>query len=145
MGFIFSEKEFTLVSNIQISRFNLIIYNFCNWSASSTLISHYTIIFYRSLTCSSVVRLYSCRFPTCCSLGDLNGFTLVTYYGTELGYLEVSNLFCTWSSGWIHTCYILWYRARVFRRVDWRNYRRQLLGLVAGWLTCTSCCNCNWF
>ena len=31
MGLILSEKLFTWVSNMKIPRFNLIIYNFCNW------------------------------------------------------------------------------------------------------------------
>ena len=28
--------------------------------------------------------------PTCCLLGDMDGFTLGTYAGKKLGYLEVS-------------------------------------------------------
>ena len=59
-----SKKLFTLVSNMQISRFNLITCHFCKWSASYTLISRYAIIFSRDLTCSSVVRLSSCRSRT---------------------------------------------------------------------------------
>ena len=145
MGFIFSGKLFTLVSYMQISRFNLIIYNICNWSASSTLISRYAIIFSMALNCSSVVRISSCRNPTCCSLGYLDGFTLDTYDGTELVYLEGPDLFFNWSSGWIHTWYIWWYRARIFIRPDWRNCRRKLLGIVARLLTWISCWTCNWF
>ena len=141
MGFIFSEKLFTLVSNMQISRFNLIIYNFCNWSASSTLISRYAIIFSRGLTCSSVFRLSFCRSLTCFSLGALDGFTLGTYDSTELGYLEGPDLLFTWSSEWIHNWYIWWYRARIFRRLDCSNCIRQFLGLVAWWLTWISCWN----
>ena len=81
-----------LVSNMQISRFNLIIYNLCNLSASSTLISCYAIIFSRFLTCSICFRLYSCRSPTCCSLGALYGFTLGTYDYTEIGSPEGSTV-----------------------------------------------------
>ena len=145
MGFIFSEKLFTLVSNMQISRFNLIIYNFCNWSDSSTLISRYAIIFSRDLTCPSFVLLSSCRYPTCCSLGALDLFTLSTYDGTELGYLEGPYLLFTWGSGWIHTWYIWWYRARIFRRLEWRNCRRQLWDLVDRCLTWIICWTCDWF
>ena len=145
MGFIFSEKLFTLVSNKQISRFNLIIYNVCNWSASSTLISSYAIIFSRSLTCSNAVRFSSFGDPNCCSLGDLYGFTLGTYDGIELGYLEGPDLLFTWTSGWIHTWYIWWYRASIFRSIYWSNCRRQPWGLVDGLLTWISCWTCNWF
>ena len=73
---------------MQTTRFKLIIYNFYNWSASSNLIFLDVIIFSRDLACSSVVRLYYCRSPTCCSLGALDGFTLGTYDDTELGPLE---------------------------------------------------------
>ena len=79
-----------LVSNVQIPRFNLIIYNSCNWAASSTLIYTYVIISTRDLNCSSVVRLYSCKYPTCCSFGALDIFTLGTYDGTDLGSPEGS-------------------------------------------------------
>ena len=34
------------------------------------------------------MRLYSCRDPTCSSFGDLDGFTLGTYDGTDIGSLE---------------------------------------------------------
>ena len=74
-----SENLFTLVSNMQISRFNLILYNYRNWSASSTLISPTDIIFSRDLTCSNVVCLYYCIVLTCCSLGPLYGSKLGTY------------------------------------------------------------------
>ena len=67
---------------MQISRFNLIIYNSRNLAASYTLISPDAIIFFRALTCSSDVRLSYCRSLTYCSLGALDGFTLVTYDGT---------------------------------------------------------------
>ena len=145
MRFIFSELFFTLVSNIQISRFNIIIYNFCNWSASCNLIPRYTIIFSRDLTCSNFVCLSSCVSPTCCSLWNLDWFKLVTYDVTELEYLELPDLFFTWSSIWIHNWYIQWYRTRIFRRIYWRNFRRQRWGLVARCLTWIICWTCNWF
>ena len=87
---ISSEKLCSLVSNIQIPRFSLIIYNPCNWSDPFALISCDKIIFSRNLTCSSVVRLYSCRSLNCCSFGALYGLTLVTYDGTDLGSPEGS-------------------------------------------------------
>ena len=145
MRFIFSEKLFTLVSNMQISRRNLIIYNFYNWSDSFTLIYRYSIIFFRALTYSSAVRLYSCIAPTFCSLGDLDGFAFGTYDVTEIGYLEGPELLFTWRSGCIHNWCIWWYRAKIFVSLDWRNWRRKLLGPVARWLTWISCWNCNWF
>ena len=145
VGFLFSEKLFTLVSNMQISRFNLIIYNFCNWSASSTLIYRYAIISPRDLTCRSVFRVYSCRALTCCPCGALDGFTLGTYDATEIGYLEILDLLFVWRYVWIHTRYILWYRARIFRWIDWRNCRSQLWGFVARWFTCISFWTCNCF
>ena len=145
MGFFFSEKLSTLVSNMQISCFNLTIYNFCSLSDSSTLISCYAIIFSRVLTCSCVVRLYSCRVLTCCSLWALYEFTHGTYDGTSLGYLEGPDLLFFWRYVWIHTWYIWWYTARIFRRLDWRNCSRQLWGLVARCLTWISCWTFNWF
>ena len=144
-GIYFSEKLFKLVFNMQISRFNLIIYNFCKWSASSTLISHYAIIFSRALTYSSVVCLSSCINLTCSSIGSLYGFTLVTYDSTELGYLEGTDIFFTWSSGWIHTWYIWWYIGRIFRIIHWKICRRKFWGLVARWSACISCWTCNRF
>ena len=45
----------------------------------------------RDLTCSSVFWISSCRAPTCCSLGDMYRFTLVTYDGTDLESTEGSN------------------------------------------------------
>ena len=82
--FFNSEKCFTLVSNMQILRFNLIMYNSHNWAASSTLISPDAIILYRALTCSSVAHRFSCRSPTFCSIVALYGSTLGTYDGIEL-------------------------------------------------------------
>ena len=84
------EMLFTLVPNMKRSRLNLIIYNYHNWADSSTLIYLDAIISSMDLTCSSVFRIYSCRDPTCCSLGALDGFTLVTYNGTEMVSLEGS-------------------------------------------------------
>ena len=75
---------------MQISRFNLIIYNSCKWSASSNLISPDAKISYRALNCSRFVCFYSCRDPTYCTLGALYGFTLGTYTGTYLGSQEGS-------------------------------------------------------
>ena len=132
--FFLSEKLFTLVSTKQISRFILIIYKFCNWSASSTIIYSYKIVFSRVLTCSICVCLSSFLDPNCCFLGALYGFTLDTYDGTELGYLEGPDLLFTWSSVWIHTWYIGWYRARISIRLDWRNIRRQFQDLLLGGL-----------
>ena len=70
---------------MQISRFDLIIYNSCHWAASSAYFSPDVIISSRALTCSIVVRLYYYRDPTCCSIGALDGLTIGTYDGTELG------------------------------------------------------------
>ena len=81
---------FTLVSNMKILSFNLIIYNFHNRSASSALISLDEIIFSRGLTCSSYVCFSYCRSPTCCSFLALYWFTLGTYDGTEIGSPEGS-------------------------------------------------------
>ena len=81
---------FTLVSNMQIPRLNLIRYNSRNWPASYTLISNDEIIFSRDLSCSSVVRISSCKALTCCLLGDMDGFTFVTYDVTDLGSPEGS-------------------------------------------------------
>ena len=53
-------------------------------AASSTGIFPDAIIFFMALTCSSVVRLYSCWYPTCFSVGDLDGFTLGTYDGADM-------------------------------------------------------------
>ena len=75
---------FTLVSNMKIPCLNLIIYNSQNLVASSTLIYHYDMIFYSALTCSSVVRLSYCIYPTCCSLRALDIFTPATYDSTDL-------------------------------------------------------------
>ena len=54
--FFSSENLFTLVSNMQISRFNLIIYNSRNWAASYNLISPDARIFFRDLTCSTFLE-----------------------------------------------------------------------------------------
>ena len=51
---------------------------------------HSGIISSRDLTCSSIVRLSYYRDTICCSLGDLDGFTLGSYDGTELGSPEMS-------------------------------------------------------
>ena len=32
------------------------------------------------------------------------------------------DLLFTWSSLWIHTWYIWWYRDKITRRINWRNY-----------------------
>ena len=103
-----SKKLFTLFSNMQITRLNLIIYNSYNWASSPTLFYTDKIISSRDLTCSCVVRLYSCRVPTCCSLGALNWFTIGTYDGTELRLLEGSTevtihgkLECLFIGDWI--------------------------------------------
>ena len=85
-----SEKLFTLVSNMQISRFNVIIHIPRNWSDSSTLIYPDAILSYRPLTCSSVVSCSSFRSQTCCSLGDLDESKLGTYDGTDIGLQEGS-------------------------------------------------------
>ena len=66
------------------------VYNFCNCASSSTLISPDAILFYRALTCSSVVQIFSCRYQTCFSLEDRDGFTIGTYDSTELGSPEGS-------------------------------------------------------
>ena len=145
MGLFSSKKLFTLVFNMKISGFNLIIYNFCNWSYSSTLISCYAIIFSRALNCSISVFLSSCRVLNFCLLVALYGLRLGTYGGTELRYLEGPYLLFTWRSGWIHNWYIWWYRARIFGILDWRNCRRQIWGPLDGCLTCISCWTCNWF
>ena len=84
--------SFALVSNMKIPRFDLIIYNSCNWSDLSYLISPGKIIFSRALTCSSAVCLYFCRVPTSCSLVALDGFTLGTYDCTKLGSPEWSTV-----------------------------------------------------
>ena len=83
--YLWSIFWYHLVSNMQISRFNLIIYNSCNWAASFTLISPVAITFFSYLACSSVVRLSYCISPSCCSHGALCGFMLDTYDGTERG------------------------------------------------------------
>ena len=69
---------------MQMSRFNLIIYNFCNRADSYTFISPDTIVSSRALTCTSVVRLSYCKSLTCCSPGTLDGFTIDTYDDTDL-------------------------------------------------------------
>ena len=68
----------------------MIIYNSCNWADSSILFSPDEIIYSGGLTCSNVVRLYSCRDPTSFSLGALYGFTLCTYDGTDIVSPEAS-------------------------------------------------------
>ena len=48
------------------------------------------MIFSRAFTCSSVVRLSSCRAQICCPIVDMDGFTLGKYYGIDLGSQEGS-------------------------------------------------------
>ena len=85
------QKLFSLVSNMQIPCLSLRIYNSYNWEYSSTLIAPHAKIYSRDLTCSSFVRLSFCRFPTYCSFGALDGFTLGAYDGTDLSSPEGSN------------------------------------------------------
>ena len=90
MGFVLIWKLFTLVSNMQILRFSLIIYNSHNWEASYSWISPDEIISSRGLNCWSVFLIYSCIYLICCSFVSLDGFTLSTYDGTDLGSPEGS-------------------------------------------------------
>ena len=48
------------------------------------------MIFSRSLTCSIVVRLSSYIAPTSSSFGAMDGFTVGTYYGSDIGSPEES-------------------------------------------------------
>ena len=82
--FLSLRDNFSLWKVVFISLQHANIYNFCNWAASSTLISPDTIIFSRDLTCSISVRLSSCIHLNCFSLGDPYGFTIVTYDGTYI-------------------------------------------------------------
>ena len=75
---------------MQISRFDLILYNYHNWAVSCTLISPDGIIFSKDLTCSSVVSFSSCISLNFCSLKSIDGFTVGTYVGTETGSPEES-------------------------------------------------------
>ena len=75
---------------MQIPRFSLIMHNPLQLIRLIYLISFDEIISSRTLTCSSVVRLYSCIALTYYSFGDLDGFTLGTYNGADLGSPEES-------------------------------------------------------